>query len=92
MYLNGQSTRQQMKQQHEMYVYTTQQFCAHSRVRLGILLLTMCADEMLSYNPVAQTVLLQESGYDIQLQLKLARKLSGSVTNILDHHRCLDAK
>ena len=59
-----------------MYVYTAQQFCAHSRARLSILLLTMCADEMLSYNPVSQTVLLQESGYEIQLQLKLTGNLA----------------
>jgi hypothetical protein len=62
--------KKQMKQQHQLHVHTTQQYCASANVRLGALLLTMYAagytltsDDMLSYSPLAQTILLRESGY-----------------------------
>jgi hypothetical protein len=62
--------KEQMKRQHQLHVHTTQQSCASANVRLGTLLLTMYAagftlnsEEMLSYNPFAQTILLQDSGY-----------------------------
>ena len=65
--------KQQLEQEHKSYVHVTNQSCANSNVHMGTLLLdiysvgyTLTPEDMLSYNPIALSILLTESGYGVE--------------------------